>query len=71
MTTQSGGDPLVTTDDWRAAAQRFLPRAVFDYMDGGAELERTVRANVAAYDEVEFRPKALVDVSTRTRSSSC
>ena len=69
MTTLSDGESFVTTDDWREAARRFLPRAVFDQIDGAAELERTARANVAAYDEVEFRPRALVNASTRNQST--
>ncbi|MDA8077042.1 MAG: hypothetical protein M0Z40_17840 [Actinomycetota bacterium] len=35
---------LLTGDDWRVAARRRLPRVVFDYVDGGAEEETTLRA---------------------------
>lgn len=50
--------------DLRSLAARRLPRAVFDYFDGGAESETTARRNVAAFDEVKLIPKALVDVSS-------
>lgn len=47
----------------RQAAFDALPLPVFDYIDGGADLERTVAANESAYDSVEFDPRVLVDVS--------
>jgi L-lactate dehydrogenase (cytochrome) len=48
--------------DLRALAQRRLPRGVFDYIDGGAEDERTMAANTAAFAAVTFRPRVLRDV---------
>ena len=45
--------------DLRRIAKRRLPGGVFDYIDGGAEDERTVAANEAAYSEVTFRPRVL------------
>ncbi len=41
-------------------ASRRLPRAVFDYLDGGAEDEWTLRENPRAFDDVLFRPRAAV-----------
>lgn len=49
---------LLTVEDFRAAARRRLPRLVFDYVDGGAESEETVRANCEAFRQVSFRPRA-------------
>ena len=46
-----------TVEDARTLARRRLPRAVFDYLDGAAEGERTMRANLAALDALEFRPR--------------
>ncbi|MCB0994420.1 MAG: alpha-hydroxy-acid oxidizing protein [Acidimicrobiales bacterium] len=60
----------LTPADLRAAAEAALPRPVFDYLDGGAELERTVAANVAAYDSVVFEPRVLVDVSSVTTATT-
>ena len=46
--------------DLRRAAMRRLPRAVFDYVDGGADAETTLRKNVSVFDEVLFRPRGAV-----------
>jgi L-lactate dehydrogenase (cytochrome) len=43
----------------RSIARRRLPRGVFDYIDGGAEDELTLAANVDAYRRVTFRPRVL------------
>ncbi len=50
-------------EDLRRAAQRRLPRAVFDFFDGGAEDELTLRDNEAAYKRLRLLPKVLSDVS--------
>ncbi len=50
--------------DLRAIARRRLPRGVFDYIDGGAEDERTMAANTAAFARTGFRPRVLRDVGT-------
>ena len=49
--------------DLRRAAQRRLPRAVFDFFDGGAEDELTLRDNEAAFKRLRLLPKVLSDVS--------
>jgi len=46
--------------DLRRVAQRRLPRAVFDYIDGGAEREITMRENSRAFDDVVLRPRCAV-----------
>jgi len=48
--------------DLRALARRRLPRAVFNYLDGGAEDEATVLRNRSAFDRHAFSPRVLVDV---------
>jgi L-lactate dehydrogenase (cytochrome) len=45
--------------DLRAIAERRLPGGVFDYIDGAAEDERTLRANEAAFARTTFRPRVL------------
>lgn len=52
-----------TIDDLRDVARRRLPRGVFDYIDGGAEDERTLSRNTSAFADYEFRPHVLRDVS--------
>ena len=54
---------VATVDDLRAIARRRLPRGVFDYIDGGAEDERSMARNVSAFGRIEFRPRVLRDVS--------
>jgi len=61
---------VVSIDDLRPLAQRKLPRVVFDYLDGGAEGEVTLRENCRAFQEVTFRPRhavALPHCDLRTR----
>lgn len=56
--------------DLRAIAKRRVPRAVFDYLDGGAEGEVTLRENCRVYDDVTFRPRhavAFPNCNLRTR----
>ena len=45
--------------DLRRIAKRRLPGGVFDYIDGGAEDERTLAANQAAFAAVTYRPRVL------------
>ena len=47
-----------------------LPRALFDYIDGGAEDEVTLRDNQADFQRYRFQPRALVDVSRRDQSTT-
>jgi L-lactate dehydrogenase (cytochrome) len=55
--------PAANVDDLRRVARRRLPRGVFDYVDGGAEDERTMADNRAAFARTTFRPRVLRDVS--------
>jgi isopentenyl diphosphate isomerase/L-lactate dehydrogenase-like FMN-dependent dehydrogenase len=48
----------------RRSAKRMLPRVVFDYIDGGAEDEVTMRANEEAFDRVALRPRMASGVSS-------
>src|SRR5437868_10972046 len=61
---------VINVEDLRPLARRRLPRAVFDYLDGGAEAEVTLRENRHAFEEVTFRPRhavAVADCDLRTR----
>jgi len=49
--------------DLRAVAKRRTPRAVFDYTDGAAEEEQSLRRARDAYAGVEFHPNVLRDVA--------
>jgi L-lactate dehydrogenase (cytochrome) len=48
--------------DLRRLAQRRLPRVVFDYIDGGAEAEVTLRGNCLAFDDLVLRPRGAVAI---------
>jgi L-lactate dehydrogenase (cytochrome) len=49
-----------TIADLRRLAKRRLPRVVFDYIDGGADAEITLRENCAAFERIAFRPRNAV-----------
>jgi len=51
----------VNIEDLRRAAMRRLPRSVFDYIDGGADGEVTLRENVRAFQDIAFRPRCAVE----------
>ena len=53
----------VSIEDLRQLARRRLPRAIFDFFDGGAEDEVTLRENRAAFERVRLLPKVLVNVA--------
>lgn len=57
--------PAYTISDLRRMARRRLPLPVFDFIDGGAEDEVTLRRNTGDFASLTLRPRALVDVSTR------
>jgi L-lactate dehydrogenase (cytochrome) len=62
-------DRICNIHELRLAAKRALPLPLFDFMDGGAEDERTLARNIAAFDRHALLPNTLVDVSaidTRT-----
>lgn len=61
---------VVSIGDLRPLAQRRLPKVVFDYLDGGAESEYTLRENCRAFEDITFRPRHAVSVPScdlRTR----
>jgi L-lactate dehydrogenase (cytochrome) len=57
-------------DDLREQARRRVPRAVFDYTDGGAGREVSLRRSREAFDRVEFAPSTLRDVSSVDTSTT-
>jgi L-lactate dehydrogenase (cytochrome) len=59
-----------TIADLRAIARRRTPRAVFDYVDGAADDETSLRRSRQAFEEIEFRPKVLRDVSAVDTSTT-
>ncbi|HEY1833446.1 MAG TPA: L-lactate dehydrogenase [Solirubrobacteraceae bacterium] len=58
-----------TVLDYRELARRRLPRQLFDYYDGGAYEERTMRANVDDLADVHLRQLVMRDVSRREQAT--
>jgi isopentenyl diphosphate isomerase/L-lactate dehydrogenase-like FMN-dependent dehydrogenase len=61
---------VVNISDLRRIAEQRVPKVVFDYLDGGAESEITLRENCRAFDDIIFRPRQAVafgqcDLSTQ------
>jgi isopentenyl diphosphate isomerase/L-lactate dehydrogenase-like FMN-dependent dehydrogenase len=54
---------VINIEDLRRLARRRLPQVVFDYVDGGAEGEVTLRENCRVFDDVTFRPRQAVAIS--------
>lgn len=57
-------------EDLRAIHKRRVPKAFFDYCDRGSYTESTLRANRSDLDQIKFRQRILVDVSSRTLNTT-
>ena len=64
MSRRAASSRFVNIADLRLGAKRRLPRVAFDYIDGGADGEVTLRDNSRAFDDITFRPRSAV--ATRT-----
>lgn len=63
-------DTLISIDHAKRIAKRKLPRMVFDFIEGAADSEYTLRRNRAAFDEVVLHQRLLRDVSQRDISTT-
>jgi L-lactate dehydrogenase (cytochrome) len=61
---------ILSIEDLRQLARRRVPRAIFDYADGGSYEERTLRRNAADLDAMTFRQRVMVDVSNVSLATS-
>ena len=61
---------IVNIEDLRKRARRRLPRAVFDFIDGGAEDEVSLRLNRVGFERLTFRPRVLVDAGSLDQSTT-
>ncbi|MFP2905681.1 alpha-hydroxy acid oxidase [Pyxidicoccus sp. 3LFB2] len=61
---------VANIEDLRRRARARLPRFLFEFVEGGADDEVTVRANRDAFGRYAFRARSLVDVSTRDLSTT-
>ena len=70
LTRLASSRPAASIDELRSRARSRLPRPVFDFIDGGADDEVTLRANRKDFERLTFRPDALIDVSLRSQSTT-
>ncbi|MCC2677049.1 MAG: L-lactate dehydrogenase (FMN-dependent) and related alpha-hydroxy acid dehydrogenase [Ramlibacter sp.] len=61
---------ILSLDDFERAARRHLPAPVFAYISGAVERNHTLRANAASFEQYEFLPRMLVDISRRTTAAT-
>ena len=59
---------VANIEDLRRLARRRLPRALFEFVDGGAQDEVTLRANQSDFQQLILLPRALTNVSRRDQS---
>jgi L-lactate dehydrogenase (cytochrome) len=57
-------------DDMRQTARRKVPRAFFEYADGGSYAEETLRANRTDLERIKLRQRILVDVGDRSTKTT-
>jgi len=62
VTSRVASPRVVNIEDLRELTRRRVPKIVFDYIDGGADGEITMRENRFAFDRVTFRPRQAVKV---------
>jgi L-lactate dehydrogenase (cytochrome) len=60
---------ITCIEDLRDAARRKVPRAFFDYADGGSYSEETLRANRTDLERIALRQRVMVDVADRSTST--
>jgi L-lactate dehydrogenase (cytochrome) len=60
MMTKQSSPRAVNVEDLRSLSRRRLPKVIFDYIDGGAEAEITLRENLRAFEDVRFCPRQAV-----------
>ncbi len=61
---------FTSIDDMRQSARRKVPRAFFEYADGGSYAEETLRANRTDLERIKLRQRILVDVGDRTAKTT-
>ena len=61
---------ILSLHDFETAARAHLPRPIFGYIAGAAEDNRSQQANRSAFDDFEFVPRVLVDISRRSMATT-
>src|SRR4026209_2896648 len=61
---------IACIEDLRALARHKVPKAFFEYADGGSYNEETLRANRAELEPIKLRQRVMVDVSERSLATT-
>jgi L-lactate dehydrogenase (cytochrome) len=61
---------MTCIEDLREAASRKVPRAFFDFVEGGSYTEQTLQANSADFERIKLRQRVLIDVANRSMRST-
>ena len=61
---------MTCIEDLRQAARRRVPRAFYEYADGGSYAEQTLNANRTDLEGIKLRQRVLVDVSSRSTATT-
>ena len=61
---------MTCIEDLRQAARRRVPRAFYEYADGGSYAEQTLNANCTDLEGIKLRQRVLVDVSNRSTATT-
>ena len=60
----------INIDDLRTLARKRLPKTIFEFIDGGAQDEISLRANRADFERYALRTRVLTDISRRDQSTT-
>jgi L-lactate dehydrogenase (cytochrome) len=60
---------ILALEDFEGVARKRIPRPIFGYVSGGVETNASLRGNRAAFDDLAFVPKTLVDTTSRTQQT--
>lgn len=58
--------PILSLDDFEAAARRHLPAPIFAYISGAVERNHSLRLNARSFEQYEFITRVLIDISRRS-----
>lgn len=61
---------ILSLEDLEPAAERYLPHCIFSFISGAVETNASLRENRAAFQDYDFHPRVLLDVSARTTAKA-
>jgi L-lactate dehydrogenase (cytochrome) len=61
---------ILSLEDLEPAAERYLPHCIFSFISGAVETNTSLHENRAAFQDYDFHPRVLNDVSARTTAKS-